>query len=99
MQQSAILVVLGVVLATALVLVVEAIFVISTGWAFGNSILGGRVKARTVVFLLFMLPTTALAMYRFASRPTTYWIAFAICVAVFATLACWFSIEFTWSQP
>ena|SRR5579859_3413489 len=98
MRQPATLAVFGVVLVTALVLVIEAVFVMSSGWRFGESILGGRVKARTVVLLLLMLPTTGFTMYRLASRPAACRIAFAICVAVFAILAYWFSVEFTWFQ-
>jgi hypothetical protein len=96
MQRPAIGATLCVLFTAVLVLVIEAVFVLSTGWAFGESILGGRISLRTALLFVLMLPTTAATMHRFVSRPAAQRFAFVICVAVFAALACWFSVEFSW---
>jgi hypothetical protein len=87
---------LGVILVAALVLLIEAVFVMSTGWAFVESILGGRITWRAILLLLFMPLTTASLLNHYRARPKSQRVAFTLCVVGFAIIACWISVEFTW---
>lgn len=90
---------IGVILVVALVLLIEAVYVMSSGWTLGESILGGRVRPRTVGLFVLMIPVSAALFRKYADSSTAFRIAFGVCVAAFSLLACWFSIEFTWSSP
>ena len=95
-QRRAIGVAVAVILVAALVLLIESAFVMSSGWAFGESILGGRIQPRTFGLAILMLSISATLFDRYADRTTAFRVAFGLCVLFFSILACWFSIEFTW---
>jgi hypothetical protein len=95
LERPSVTLALGVILASAMVLLIEAVFVMSTGWAFAESILGGRLKWNSLLLLLFMPCTTAALLNHFRARPAAQRWAFVACVVAFAACACWFSVEFT----
>jgi len=87
-------VVLGTILVSALVLVIEAVFVLSSGFAFRESILGGRIQPRTVGLFIYVISLSAVLFHKFADRATAFRIAFALCVIVFSLIACRLSLAF-----
>jgi hypothetical protein len=87
------------ILVVAFVLLTEAIFVMSSGWSFHESILGGRIRFGTVILLLAQLLISRALIAKYAFFPKARRVALTICTVVFAVIACGISIEFTWSQP
>jgi low temperature requirement protein LtrA len=86
----------GVILVAALVLLIEAVYVMWSGWAFSESILGGRIQPRTIRLFILMLLISAALLRKYADRCTAFRITFGLLVAAFSILACRISIEFTW---
>ena len=86
-------------LAGVVVLLVEAAFVLITGWPFHQSILGGRIKPGTIVWFVLLLVISRALLRKYSDRPRARCVAFAICIIVFAGIACGLSIEFAWSHP
>jgi hypothetical protein len=89
-------VIVGVILVSALVLLIEAVYVMASGWAFGESILGGRIRLRTVGLFMVMILFSAGLLHKYADRSKAFQITCGLCVVVFSLVACWFSIVFTW---
>ena len=69
-QRRAARVAVGVILVSALVLVVEAAFVMLSGWAFSETILGGRIQTRTFVLAILMFLLSAALLDKYADRGT-----------------------------
>ena len=82
----------------ALVLLIEAVFVMSSGWEFRESILGGRIRERTVGLFILGVPLLASLFWKYADRPVAWRILFGLGLVLFMMFACWFSIVFTWSE-
>lgn len=95
MRQRVSQVAIGVILVTALVLVIEASYVMLAGWTFSESIIGGRIHTATVVLLIFLLALTTALLHKFADRQIAFRIAFWSCVIVFAVIACLISVDFS----
>jgi hypothetical protein len=86
------------ILVAAVVLLIEAIFVMAIGWSFHESILGGRIRFGTVIMFIVQLAISRALIAKFAFFPKARRIALTICTVVFAVIACWISVEFTWAR-
>lgn len=87
------------ILVAAVVLLTEAIFVMSSGWSFYETILGGRIRVGTVVLLVAQLAISRALIAKYAFFPKARRVALTVCTIAFAVIACGISIEFTWSHP
>ena len=84
------------ILVAAVVLLTEAVFVMSSGWSFHETILGGRVRFGTVILFVAQLAISRALLAKYSFFPKARRIALTICTVVFAVIACWISVEFTW---
>ena len=86
------------ILVAAVVLLTEAVFVMSSGWSFHESILGGRIRFGTVVLFVAQLAISRALLVKYSFSPKARRIALTICTVVFAVIACLISVEFTWAR-
>jgi hypothetical protein len=86
------------ILVAAVVLLTEAVFVMSSGWSFHESILGGRIRVGTVILFVAQLAISRALLVKYLLFPKARRIALTICTVVFAVIACWISVEFTWAR-
>jgi hypothetical protein len=86
------------ILVAAVVLLTEAVFAMSSGWSFHESILGGRVRFGTVVLFFAQLAISRALLVKYSFFPRARRIALTICTVAFAVIACLISVEFTWAR-
>jgi hypothetical protein len=95
LQRRIIKVLVGVGLILALVLLLEAVFVMVSGWEFSETVLGGRIKMPTAILFVFVALTSLSLLEKYADNYRAFRISFGLCVLIFSALACWLSVEFS----
>jgi hypothetical protein len=84
------------ILVAAVVLLTEAIFVMASGWSFRETVLGGRIRFDTVIMFVVQLAISRALIAKYAFFPKARRVALTVCTVIFAVIACWISVEFTW---